>query len=109
MRAGRGRESGRGVTLRTPGSATKDLGPRYRCGRTRQTGVTLHGRHEADATASCRTLASVVGAARDQYQPRMSTDHHRPMLSARDRKSVVEGKSVSGRVELGGRRTIKTK
>src|SRR3546814_18619212 len=82
MRAGRGRESGRGVTLRTPGSATKDLGPRYRCGRTRQTGVTLNGRHEADATASCRTLASVVGAARDHYQPRMSTDHRRPNPSA---------------------------
>src|SRR3546814_16723116 len=30
-------------------------------------------------------------------------------LEQRDRKSVVEGKSVSGRVDLGGRRNIKKK
>src|SRR3546814_19584908 len=97
MRAGRGRESGRGVTLRTPGSATKDLGPRNRCGRTRQTGVTMNGRHEADATASCRTLASVAGAARDQYQPRI------------DRQSGVWGRRVSGRVDVGWYSHVKNK
>src|SRR3546814_18805849 len=32
-----------------------------------------------------------------------------PTRSLKDRKSVVEGKSVSVRVDLGGRRSIKTK
>src|SRR3546814_17642677 len=44
----------------------------------------------------------------------LAVDHveladHRLQLGARDRKSVVEGKSVSVRVDLGGRRIIKKK
>src|SRR3546814_19175548 len=37
-----------------------------------------------------------------------AADYRKPALIP-DRKSVVEGKGVSGRVDLGGRRTIKKK
>src|SRR3546814_17204912 len=37
----------------------------------------------------------------------VETQHH--MIAGRDRKSVVEGKRVSVRVDLGGRRIIKKK
>src|SRR3546814_14575532 len=52
-----------------------------------------------------RTLGPAGRAAPYRYRPR-----HRPARQASvDRKSVGEGKSVSVRVDLGGRRIIKKK
>src|SRR3546814_11114969 len=62
------------------------------------------------------TLATSAGRStpRDAYSPfvaRALRDAARTDVEAmfRDRKSVVEGKSVSVRVDLGGRRIIKKK
>src|SRR3546814_11136659 len=50
--------------------------------------------------------ALALAAARDQAQKASAA---KSQFLAKDRKSDVEGKSVSGRVEPGGRRTIKKK
>src|SRR3546814_20393695 len=49
----------------------------------------------------CRQSAATLGRHSDQQE--------QGTRSISDRKSVVEGKSVSGRVDLGGRRTSKKK
>src|SRR3546814_13163711 len=58
-----------------------------------------------------RSSLSRVGRAAPGRAQRLSDRRHhaRSRVARRDRKSVVEGKSVSVRVDLGGRRFIKTK
>src|SRR3546814_13669829 len=51
--------------------------------------------------------AAIMGPA--TIQGGKPWDSSRPYRSALDRKSVVKGQSVSVRVDLGGRRNIKTK
>src|SRR3546814_13061830 len=74
-----------------------------------------------DRSASCRSCPNAASARRSDVGRRSGQPdrrlHHavqrRPLsespLVRRDRKSVVEGKSVSGRVVLVGRRIIKQK
>src|SRR3546814_11431850 len=62
----------------------------------------------------CRTEARQCNRQRtiQCLRPLTATDHQdvqRVVLLAQDRKSVVEGRSVTGRVDLGGRRVIKKK
>src|SRR3546814_19237851 len=58
----------------------------------------------AHSSAAARSRLSAISIPAPCPSPEMP-----PIRSRRDRKSVVEGKSVSVRVKLGGRRIIKTK
>src|SRR3546814_16776777 len=62
--------------------------------------------HEATARTA-RALFPLVEKANDEPSADLLTQ--RIGVHEQDRKSVVEGKSVSDRVDLGGRRIIKTK
>src|SRR3546814_16389938 len=56
-----------------------------------------------------RPNSSTVRAAVTRKAPRQPKAAEKAASGAVDRKSVVEGKSVSVRVDIGGRRNIKTK
>src|SRR3546814_19214882 len=56
----------------------------------------------------CQPPGSGMGP-RSEHSTSNLRSKSRRRLPTRDRKSVVEGKSVSVRVDLGGRRIIKTK
>src|SRR3546814_15391860 len=91
----------------------------------RDTGVSADGRirNAFDPPGTWRRLRlqavtgsaarAAVGHADDAGVPRSAGWHRNRRrcrrLSHQDRKSVVKGKSVSVRVDLGGRRTIKKK
>src|SRR3546814_18244453 len=94
----------------------------HRLGRTRWNGRQRPGRLLASVAMLVVIVACGIGAYTwnaqrgDVYRTvsgerRLITleDGSKISLDARDRKSVVEGKSVSVRVDLGGRRIIKKK
>src|SRR3546814_19404617 len=53
--------------------------------------------------------AAVASRPAPRSAPALRPARARPIFASRDRKSVVEGKSVSVRVDLGGRRILKKK
>src|SRR3546814_13185260 len=65
-------------------------------------------RYEVEITGVDFTNGQPTVPARDKHG---NIETHRPkfVLDARDRKSVVSGKSVAVRVDFGGRRFIKKK
>src|SRR3546814_16808417 len=69
----------------------------------------LSGAGQAGARASALAgLEARVGLV-DDVDPALATDHAAIPMAGLDRKSVVEGKRVSVRVDLGGRRTMNNK
>src|SRR3546814_13106003 len=77
--------------------------------------IVLRDRHDLDLDAPVRRAAILGIVRRDRlaFAEAARADPRRLPAArleiARDRKSVVEGKSVSVRVDLGGRRIIKKK
>src|SRR3546814_11342586 len=68
--------------------------------------------HKRDCIRRVRRWTSCLWCRHDSYVPAPECGDATPRDCANgpaDRKSVVEGKSVSVRVDIGGRRTIKKK
>src|SRR3546814_18254560 len=69
---------------------------------------TRHCRRHATGPPACALICDAETSRRTASK-RASTRWRQSNRMKRDRKSVGEGKSVSVRVDLGGRRTIKKK
>src|SRR3546814_13789703 len=64
---------------------------------------------DGDEVTFCSTCAFSSACLAEGYDKGMLVELHCLVEHVGDRKSVVEGKSVSVRVDLGGRRIIKKK